>query len=178
MAGSGSESFTSRSVNYELVPRGLKEEMFVRLALRRSPKANARRQRSNSQPRESIASAQPVLGSGVAASSEAVQSVWCPNAVAEAQSLHWRAEHEAWPTSDDVMAWRACRARQRSHDDGEALAVADVGEAESHSLAPRRVQQRARRTHVVVDFSSSQKGSVIDLTSTGIVRVTGSDEEE
>jgi hypothetical protein len=36
MAGSGSESFTSRPVDHELIPRGPEEEMAVRLALHRS----------------------------------------------------------------------------------------------------------------------------------------------
>ncbi|KAE8798652.1 50S ribosomal protein L19, chloroplastic [Hordeum vulgare] len=36
MAGSGFESFTSRSVDHELIPHGLEEEMVVRLALRPS----------------------------------------------------------------------------------------------------------------------------------------------
>jgi hypothetical protein len=36
MAGSGSESFTSRSVDPELIPRGPEEDMDVRLALRRA----------------------------------------------------------------------------------------------------------------------------------------------
>ncbi|KAE8820882.1 Peptidyl-prolyl cis-trans isomerase CYP40 [Hordeum vulgare] len=95
----------------------------------------------------------------------------------ETQPLRWRAEHEAWPTSDIVMARRARRARQRSRDAAEALAATDVGEAESHSPTPRRVQHYARRNHVAMDIGSFQEGFVIDLTSTGTVRDTGSDEE-
>ncbi|KAE8803977.1 Peptidyl-prolyl cis-trans isomerase CYP40 [Hordeum vulgare] len=104
--------------------------------------------------------------------------MWRPNVVAEAQSLRWRVEHEAWPTSDDVMARRARRARQRARDAAEALATVDVGEAESHSPAPHRVHHCGRRNRVVVDIGSSQKVSIIDLTSTGTVLITGSDEEE
>jgi hypothetical protein len=60
-----------------------------------------------------------------------------------------------------------------------ALAAVDVGEAESHSPAPRMVHPWRRRNRVVVDVAgSSQDESIIDLTSTGTVRVPGSDEEE
>ncbi|KAE8768003.1 Omega-6 fatty acid desaturase, endoplasmic reticulum isozyme 2 [Hordeum vulgare] len=68
MAGIGSESFTSRPVNHELIPRGLEEDMAAPLALQRSREAAALREHSNLQRRESIAFAQPVLGSGVTAS--------------------------------------------------------------------------------------------------------------
>ncbi|KAE8777990.1 ATP-dependent DNA helicase Q4 [Hordeum vulgare] len=140
MADIGFESFTSRSVDHELVPHGREEEMVVRLPLCCSQEAAARRQCVDSQCRESIASAQPVHGSGVVASPEVVRSVWRANTVAEARPLRWRAEHEAWPTSDEVMARHARVAKQRSRDATEALAMTDVGEAESHSLAPRRVE--------------------------------------
>ena len=60
-----------------------------------------------------------------------------------------------------------------------ALAAVDVGMTESHSPVPRTVPQSGRRTRVVVDIiGSSQDGSIIDLTSTGTVKVPGSDEEE
>ncbi|KAE8792519.1 ATP-dependent DNA helicase Q4 [Hordeum vulgare] len=136
MTGSGFESFTSRSVDHELVPRDPKEEMAVRLALRCFREATARRHRSDLQRRESIAFAQPVLGSGVAASPEAVRSVWRPNPMSEVQPLRWPAEQEAWSSSDDVMAWRARGARQQARDVVKALATVDVGDAESHSPAP------------------------------------------
>ncbi|EMS55467.1 hypothetical protein TRIUR3_16148 [Triticum urartu] len=48
MAGRGSESFTSRSIDSELIPRGPKEEMAVRLALRRSREEARARQRLDS----------------------------------------------------------------------------------------------------------------------------------
>jgi hypothetical protein len=77
------------------------------------------------------------------------------------------------------MARRARRARERAREAAAALAAVDVGEAESHSPAPRMVHQSGRRNRVVVDVAgSSQDGSIIDLTSTGTVRVPGSDEEE
>ncbi|KAE8785761.1 Peptidyl-prolyl cis-trans isomerase CYP40 [Hordeum vulgare] len=76
------------------------------------------------------------------------------------------------------MARRAHRARQRAWDVAEALAATDVGDAESHSPAPRMLHECGRRNRVMVDVGSSQEGSVCDLTSTGTVRVTGSDEEE
>jgi hypothetical protein len=60
MAGSVSESFTSRSVDPELIPRG-PEEMAVRLALRRTQEEARGRLRSNSIRRESIASAQMAM---------------------------------------------------------------------------------------------------------------------
>ncbi|KAE8774570.1 putative methyltransferase PMT17 [Hordeum vulgare] len=96
----------------------------------------------------------------------------------EAQPFRWRVEHQAWPTSDDVMARCAHRARKWSRDATEDLVAADVRETKSRSLAPRRVQHCGRRNRVVMDVGSSEEGSVIDLTSTGTVRVTGSDEEE
>ncbi|KAE8804652.1 Alpha-glucosidase yihQ [Hordeum vulgare] len=147
--------------------------MVVHLALRRSREAAARRQRSDSLRRESIASAQPVLGYGVAASPEAMQSVWRSNIVAEAQPLRWRVEHEAWPSTKDVMARPARRARQRAQD-----AAVDVRETESHSPSPHRMHQCGRRNRVMVDVGSSQEGSVIDLMSTVTVQVTGSVDEE
>ena len=91
MAGSGSESFTSRSADPELIPRGPEEEMVVRLALRRIQEEACARLRSDSIHRKSIASAQMAHGSSarpaLAASQEAVQSVWRPNALADAQPL-------------------------------------------------------------------------------------------
>ncbi|KAE8801286.1 putative methyltransferase PMT17 [Hordeum vulgare] len=119
-----------------------------------------------------------MLGSDVATSPEAVRSVWRLNVVAKAQPLRWCAEHEAWPSSNDVMARRACRTRQRARDAAETLVAMDVGEAESHSSAPCRVHQCGRHNRVVVDVDSSQEGSLIDLTSTGTVWVTISDKEE
>ena len=78
MASSGSESFNSRSVDPELIPRGPEEEMAVRLALHRSRDEARARQRVDSFRWESIASAQMAHGSGargvVAASPEAVRS--------------------------------------------------------------------------------------------------------
>jgi hypothetical protein len=57
--------------------------------------------------------------------------------------------------------------------------AADVGEAESHSPAPRMAHQSGRRNRIVVNVGgSSPDGSIIDLTSTGTVRVPSSDEEE
>lgn len=55
-----------------------------------------------------------------------------------------------------------------------ALATTDVGEA-----APRMTHPSERRNHIVVDVGgSSSDGSIIDLTSTGTVRISVSGEEE
>ncbi|KAE8778952.1 E3 ubiquitin-protein ligase RNF14 [Hordeum vulgare] len=59
----GFESYTFRSVNHELIPRGLKEEMTVRLALRRSSEEAVRLQCSEFFHQESIASSQMAHGS-------------------------------------------------------------------------------------------------------------------
>ena len=57
--------------------------------------------------------------------------------------------------------------------------AADVREAESHSPTHRMVHQSGRRTLIVVDVDgSSPDGSIIDLTSTGNVQFSVSDEEE
>ena len=79
----------------------------------------------------------------VAASPEAVRSVWRPNAVADAQPLRWRVEamDAPWASSDANMARRAHNARQRAQEAAVALAMVDVGEAESHSSAPHMVHQ-------------------------------------
>lgn len=152
--------------------------MVFRIALRRVREQNAR-QRSDSIRRESIASAQMVRGSGgrqiVAASPEAVRSVWRPNAVADAQPLRWHADDEAIrDPSAEGMARRARRARQRARE-----AAVDVDETESDSPAPRRMAYNpGRRSRVMVDVASDHDGSVVDLTSTGDVQATGSDEEE
>ncbi|KAE8774247.1 hypothetical protein D1007_53414 [Hordeum vulgare] len=135
MAGSRSESFTSKLVDHKLIPRGPEEELSIQLALSRSREEAVRRQRSDSQRRESIESAQP----------EVVQS-------------------------------RARRARQR--EAAKALTAVDVGERESHSPMFRIMHGCERCNRLVVDVGSSQEGFVIDLTSTGTVRVTSSDEEE
>ena len=119
--------------------------------------------------------------SAVAASPEAVRSVWRPNTLADAHPLRWRAEHfvAPWASSDENMAWLASHARHRAREAAAGLAAVDVGEAESHSLAPRMAQQSGRHNRIVVDIDgSSQDGSILDMTSTGIVRVMGSDEEE
>ena len=42
MPGSGAESYTSRSADRKLFPRGVKEEMIVCIALRRSREESAR----------------------------------------------------------------------------------------------------------------------------------------
>ncbi|VAH38186.1 unnamed protein product [Triticum turgidum subsp. durum] len=62
MEGSGSESFTSRSVNPKLIPYAPEEEMTVRLALRRYREEARARQWSDSFRRESIAFDQMALG--------------------------------------------------------------------------------------------------------------------
>jgi hypothetical protein len=144
--------------------------MTVRLALRR----------------ESIASTQMAHGSGarcvVVASLETVRSVWRPNAATDGQPLRWRSEamDAPWVLSSDAnMGRRARHARQRTWEAATALAAVDVGEAESHSSAPRMAHQSGHRNRIMVDVhGSSQDGSVIDPTSTGTVRVPGSDEEE
>uniref|UniRef100_M8CGH2 Omega-6 fatty acid desaturase, endoplasmic reticulum isozyme 2 n=1 Tax=Aegilops tauschii TaxID=37682 RepID=M8CGH2_AEGTA len=77
MAGSGSESFNSRSVDPELITCGPEKEMAVRLALHRAQEEARARMHSDSIRRESIASAQMAHGSGarsaIAASPEAVR---------------------------------------------------------------------------------------------------------
>ncbi|KAE8809009.1 putative methyltransferase PMT17 [Hordeum vulgare] len=93
-------------------------------------------------------------------------------------TLCWRTEDTQWASLDANMARCARRATQQRREAAEALAAVDVGEVESHSLAPRTIHGCEHRNRVMVDIVSSQKGSVIDLTSIGTVRVTGSDEEE
>ena len=126
MVGNGSKSFTSRSLDSDLIPRGPEQEMDVRLALRHAREEARGRLCSDSIRRESIASAQM----------EAVQSVWRPDTLADAQPLRWRAEamDAPWASSDANMARRARRARQRARDAAAALA-AQVGD-----LQPRRRQ--------------------------------------
>ncbi|KAE8806568.1 ATP-dependent DNA helicase Q4 [Hordeum vulgare] len=177
MGSSGSESFTSGYVDHELISRSPEEDMVVRLALHRSREAASLRQRGDSQRRESIASAKPVPGSGIAASPEAVRSVWRSNAVVDAQALHWRAEYAPWASSNANMTRHARRARQRALEASKALTAVDVGEVESNSPVSGIMHECGRSNHVVVNIVSSQKGSVIDLTSTDTVRVTCSDEE-
>ncbi|KAE8810888.1 Omega-6 fatty acid desaturase, endoplasmic reticulum isozyme 2 [Hordeum vulgare] len=143
MTGSGSKSFTSRSVDHELIPSGPNEEMVVRLALCRFQETAALRQHFDSQRQESTTSTQPVPRSGVAASTETMQSMWRLNVMADTQPLRWRVEDAPW-----------------------------------RGVPGSRHERRGRRNRVVVNIVSSQEGSVIDLTSTGTVRVTVSDEEE
>lgn len=70
------------------------------------------------------------------------------------------------------------RATQKARGAASALA-ADVGKAESHSPAPRWMAYNpGRRSHVVVNVSASDhNGSIVDLTSTGDVQATDSNEE-
>ena len=79
MAGSGSESFTSRSVDPELIQRGFEEEMAVPFALRHTREEARGRLCSDYIRRESIVIAQMGHVSGarpaIAASPEAVRSV-------------------------------------------------------------------------------------------------------
>ncbi|KAE8771259.1 methyltransferase pmt17 [Hordeum vulgare] len=178
MAGCGSESFNSRSVHHELIPCGPKEEMVVRLALRSSREAAALLQHSDSQHRDPLRQHSWVPRSGVVATLEAVRFVWSPNIVADVQPLCWCAEDAPWASSDANMVWCACRASQRAREATEALMAVDIGEVELHSREPRIMHGCGRRNRIVVDILSSVEGSVIDLTSTGTVRVTASDEEE
>ncbi|KAE8811653.1 putative methyltransferase PMT17 [Hordeum vulgare] len=60
----------------------------------------------------------------------------------------------------------------------EALAAMDIGEAESHPPTLRIMHECGHRDRVVADIVSSHEGTVIDLTFTGTLRVTGSDKEE
>ena len=77
------------------------------------------------------------------------------------------------------MKRRARRARHRERVAAAALATVDVGEAKPHSPATHMVHQSGRSNRLVVDVAgSSHDGSIIDLTSTGTVRVLGSDEKE
>ncbi|KAE8774929.1 Peptidyl-prolyl cis-trans isomerase CYP40 [Hordeum vulgare] len=76
------------------------------------------------------------------------------------------------------MTKLARRARQQAQEAAETQAMVEVGEVESHSPTPSIMQGCGRRNRVVVDIVSFQEGSVIDLTSTGTVRVTESDEEK
>ncbi|KAE8794112.1 putative methyltransferase PMT17 [Hordeum vulgare] len=175
--GSGCKSFISRFVDHELIPRVPEEEMIVQLALRRSREEDALRQHSDLQHRRSIASAQTVPGSGSTASRGrcglcGVRTSW------RTQSLCGCAENAPWASSDANIARHACCARQRAREAAEALTTVDVGEAESHSPAPRIMHGCGRRNRFVVGIASSLKGSAIDLMSTGTVRVMGSDEEE
>ena len=101
-------------------------------------------------------------------------SIWRLNEPADAQSLCWRTNIRDTPSSHEAMAQRARRVRNRARE-----AAADVGEAESHSPAPRMEHQPGRRSRVVVDVSGlSPGGSIIDLTSTYTQQVSGFDEEE
>ncbi|KAE8768751.1 Alpha-glucosidase yihQ [Hordeum vulgare] len=151
--------------------------MAVQVALLRAKGVASQWQRLDSQCRKSITLAQLVLVSGVAASPKTVRSVWRPNVVLEAQPLRWSAEHESC-SSDDTMVQRACHARQRAREAAEALPTVDVGEGEPHSPTTIRVHGCGHRNRVVVNVFSFQGGSVIDLMSTGTVRVTGSDVKE
>ncbi|XP_044335752.1 geraniol 8-hydroxylase [Triticum aestivum] len=109
---------------------------------------------------------------GIAASPEAVRSVWCPNAVADMQPLRWCTEakvNAAWTSGNANMARHARRGRR----------AVTVGEAESHSPAHHIVHRSGRRNCIVMDVTgSSQDGSIIDPTSTGTVRVPGYDKEK
>ena len=135
--------------------------MTIRLAPRHAREDARARHCSDSIHRESIASAQMVHGSSarpaVAASPEAVRSVWRPNAVADAQPLRWCAEamDAPWSSSDANMARRARRARQRVWEVAVALAALDVGEAESHSPVPCMVHQSGHRNRIMLDVASS-----------------------
>ncbi|KAE8797532.1 Calmodulin-binding transcription activator 3 [Hordeum vulgare] len=104
MAGRGSESFTSGSINHELISRGPEEEMVVCPALRRSCEAASLPQRGDSHRWDSIASAQPVSGSGIASSPEDMRSAWRLNAVADAQPLRWRVGDAPW--HPQTQTWR------------------------------------------------------------------------
>ncbi|KAE8812280.1 Omega-6 fatty acid desaturase, endoplasmic reticulum isozyme 2 [Hordeum vulgare] len=156
MAGNGSESFTSRSIDHEVIPQGPEEEMDVGLALRRSREAAALRKHSDSQRQKSIASAQLMPGSGIAVSQEAARSIWRPSVVADVQPLRWRTKEAHCASSDANMARRWTLERR------------------SHTI---RRPECGRRNCIVVDIISFHEGSVSVLTSTDIVQITGSDKE-
>ena len=113
--------------------------MAARLAIHRYREEARARQRSDSFRRKPIASIQMAHGSSarcaIAASPEAVQSVWHPNAVADTQPLRWRTEAMEAP-------WGIIRRKHGAtclpcEAKGAAtLAALDIGEAESHSLTP------------------------------------------
>lgn len=107
-----------------------------------------------------------------------MRSVWRPNSVADVHALRWRAESGHY-TSDENIVWHAHRLRQRAREAVASLS-ANVGEAESHSPAPRVVPGNpCRRNRVMVDVAGSDHdGSIIDLTCTCDVQGMCSDEEE
>ncbi|KAE8782348.1 Peptidyl-prolyl cis-trans isomerase CYP40 [Hordeum vulgare] len=100
--------------------------------------------------------------------------------MADTQPLRWHAEMEDTPpaSSDSNMA-RACPSCEATcTGGGGSPQTVDVGEAESHSPVLRMVNHCGHRNRVVVDVGSFQEGSVISLTCTGTVWVTGSNGEE
>ncbi|XP_044405602.1 uncharacterized protein [Triticum aestivum] len=144
MAGSGFESFNSRSVDPKLIPRGPEKKMVVRLALRRSREDARARQRLDFFRRVSIASAQMTHRSGA----------WCPST-------------QTW------CGVRAVRGKAREAAT-VALAAVDVGAVESHSPTPRMVHQSRRHNRVVVDVAGlSQDGSIIDRMYIGTTTERG-----
>ena len=91
----------------------------------------------------------------IAASLEAVLSVWRPNAVADA--WHAKAKDAPWALSHTNMTCRALRARHRAREAAAALAAVDVGEVESHSPAPRMDHQFGQHNCVLVDVVGLSK---------------------
>ncbi|KAE8794255.1 Peptidyl-prolyl cis-trans isomerase CYP40 [Hordeum vulgare] len=85
-----------------------------------------------------------------------------------------RVRNAPWASSDENMARRAHRARQRAREAVQTFAAVDVGEAESHSPVPHMLNHFRRRKRVMVDAGSSEKGSGIDLTSNDTIWVTKS----
>ena len=63
---------------------------------------------------------------------------------------------------------------RQAREAAAALSAVDVGEAESHSPAPHMAHQSGHRNRIVVNVGGSCSG----LTSTDIVRVPVSDEDE
>ena len=114
MAGSGSESFTGTSIDPEVIPHSPEEDMAVRLELCHAREEARVQLRSDSIRRESIMSTKMAHGPSsrpaVAASPEAVHSVWCLNALADAQPLRWRYDIKDAPSSDEAIARHARRA--------------------------------------------------------------------
>ena len=135
MAGSGSDSDQSGSVDWGVIPCGLEEAMAVRIALRRSREDSAR-PTDGSVRRDAIASAHRALGSSGAGSSRS------------------RPEHLSFPITGraeyESHRERAARRGKERIRAAEARIAAEMAAAEAADAAARAAaEEEAIRARIV-----------------------------
>ena len=143
MAGSGSDSDQSGSVDWGVIPCGLEEAMAVRIALRRSREDSAR-PTDGSVRRDAIASAHRALGSSGAGSSRSRQPEHLSFPITGRAEYESHRERAARRGKERIRAAEARIAAEMAA--AEAADEVAGAVAEEEAIHARIVKKRRRRS--------------------------------